>query len=473
MVGRFVSRLAAIVAFAATAASAAAQTGTLTGKVTDAASGRPLGAANVQAISGARTAGTAVTGEDGSYRIAGLSAGTYTVVATKIGYTAKRAEGVSISGGSATANFTLAEFAAQLNPIVTTATRGASAEKILDAPASISVVSSEIIKQTPALTVADFLKTTPGLSVSTAGLVQSNTVSRGFNNAFSGAMLNLQDYRFAGVPSLRVNVPFLYTGTSDDIERIEVLNGPAAALYGPNAANGVLHIITKSPFDSKGTVLSIDGGGQALFRGAARTAWVLDDQAQWGLKLSGEYLTGSDWAYIDPNAPAVFPSSAPAGRAGTPYVRDPAVSHWTSEARLDYRSTDRSVENILTAGYTELVRGIELTTAFGPVQGRNWTYESFQDRFRYKKFFAQVFYNGSNSGNRDSTDLSGTYYVQTGKPVVDNSSVLVGQLQQGFDLLQAKMVVGADYIATDPRSKGTILWDPLESTCRHASLSIL
>jgi outer membrane receptor for ferrienterochelin and colicins len=471
MVGRFVSRLSAIVAFVAIAASAAAQSGTITGKVTDVANGKPLASANVQAISGTRTAGTAVAGEDGSYRITGLPAGTYSVVATKIGYTAKRAEGVTVSGATVTANFALTEFATQLNPIVTTATRGASAEKMLDAPASISVVSAEQINAKPTTSIAEFLRTVPGLSVSTAGLVQSNTVSRGFNNAFSGAMLNLQDYRFAGVPSLRVNVPFLFTGTSEDIERIEVLNGPAAALYGPNAANGVLHIITKSPFDSKGTTLTVDGGGQALFRGAARTAWVLDDKAEWGVKLSGEYLTGTDWAYKDPNAPAVFPSTAPAGRAGMPYTRGLAVGHYSGEARLDYRSTDRDLENIVTAGYTKSLSSIELTTAFGPVQAKNWTYQSFQDRFRYKKFFAQLFYNGSNSGNRDSTDLTGTYYVQTGKPVVDNSTVLVGQLQQGFDLLQAKLVVGADYIATNPRSKGTI-FGRYESTSNFGNTDI-
>ncbi len=472
MIGRFVNRLSGILAFFVVAAGAAAQTGTITGKVTDAASGRPLGAANVQAVSGARTAGTAVTSDDGSYRLTGLPFGTYSVVATKIGYTAKRAEGVTVSGGAgATANFSMVEFAAQLNPVVTTASRGASAEKILDAPASISVVSAERIGAKPATTIAEYMKTVPGLSVSTAGLVQSNTVSRGFNNAFSGAMLNLQDYRFAGVPSLRVNVPFLYTGTSDDIERIEVLNGPAAALYGPNSANGVLHIITKSPFQSKGTTLTVDGGGRALFRGAARTAWVLGDKSEWGVKLSGEYMTGTDWSYNDPNQPAVFPSTAPPGRAGKPDVRDLSVRHWGGEFRLDYKASDIDIENILTAGMTKMVSALELTTAFGPAQGKNWTYQSFQDRFRYKKFFAQLFYNGSNSGNKDSLDLTGTYYVQTGKAVVDNSSVLVGQLQQGFDLLQAKLVVGADYILTNPRSKGTI-FGRYESTSNFGNTDI-
>jgi iron complex outermembrane receptor protein len=446
-----------MVAFFAISLSAAAQTGSITGKVTDAA-GKALTGANIAAVSGARTAATVVTGADGNYRLSALPAGTYTVVATKIGYAAKRTEAVSVSsGGTATENFVMTEFAVQLNPVVTTGTRG-TPEKILDSPSSISVVSAERIGSRPATTVVDLVRTMPGVSASQGGLVQSNTVVRGFNNAFSGAMLNMQDYRFAGVPSLRVNIPFLYTGTSDDIDRIEVLNGPASALYGPNSANGVLHIITKSPFQSKGTILSVEGGGQALFRAAGRNAGTFGDKSNWGYKLSGEYLTGTEWAYTDPNEPATFPndSAVPAARRGQPISRDLAVRHYTGEARLDYRASDADLENVVSYGYSKIGNAIELTTAFGAAQVKNWSYSSLQDRFRYKKFFAQVFYNGNNSGNSDPNDLTGTYFLRTGIPVVDKSTVTVGQVQQGFDIMKAKFVVGGDYIATAPRSEGSI-----------------
>jgi iron complex outermembrane receptor protein len=453
MVGRFVNRLVAMAAFVA--AGAASAQGTISGKVTEAEGGRAVAGATVQAVSGLRTAAAVVSGEDGSYRITGLSAGSYTVVATRIGFAAKRAEGVSVTAnGSATANFAMSSVAATLNEVVTTASRGAAQEKILDAPASISVVSSEQLSTHPSANLGGSMRQTPGMSVSTGGLVQTNMVSRGFNNAFSTSMLMLQDYRFAGVPSLRVNVPFLFTGTNEDIDRIEVLNGPASALYGPNSANGVLHIITKSPFQSKGTILTLDGGAQSLFRGAARTAGTFGDN-QWGYKLSGEYFTGTDWNYKDPNDPAVFPSNAPAGRAGKPVVRDFAVRRYTGEARLDYRP-NANTENIISGGYTLAGSALEITTAFGPAQVKNWSYMNIQDRFRYKKFFAQVFYNGNNSGNANGSDLNGTYYLATGLPVVDKSTVLTGQLQQAFDFSGAKFVVGADYIKTAPRSEGTI-----------------
>lgn len=466
MVRRFVSRLTAIAALFAIAGSAEAQTGSITGKITDAEGGMPVVGARITAVSGLRTAATVVSGDNGTYRITGLAEGSYTVSATRIGFSAKRVDGVNVSGAAAvTVNFAMTEITTKLNEVVTTVTRGATPEKILDAPASISVVNSEQITNVPAVTVADYLKETPGLSVSTGGMMQSNIVSRGFNNAFSGAMLMLQDYRFTGVPSLRVNVPALFTGTSDDIERIEVLNGPAAALYGPNSANGVLHIITKSPFTSKGTTISVDGGGNAMFQGAFRTAGTFGDD-KWGYKLSGSYFSATDWKYTDPNEPATFPTIAGSARSGEANHRDYADKKYGGEFRLDYKPNS-DFDNIINAGYSKILSATEITTAFGAAQVRNWSYTSLQDRMRYKGFFAQVFYNANNSGNSSSTDTSGTYYLRTGLPVVDKSTVTVAQLQQSFQIGKAAMIAGADYIYTHPVSDSTIFGRNEGSTDIH------
>jgi iron complex outermembrane receptor protein len=417
-------------------------------------------------VSGLRTAATVVSGDNGNYRITGLAEGTYVVAATRIGFQAKRVDGVTVSGsGAVTVNVAMTEITTRLNEVVTTVTRGATPEKILDAPASISVVNAEQITNVPAVTIADYLKTTPGLSVSTGGMMQSNIVSRGFNNAFSGSMLVLQDYRFAGVPSLRVNVPALFTGTGDDIERIEVLNGPASALYGPNSANGVLNIITKSPFDSKGTTISVDGGGNAMLQGNFRTAGVFGDN-KWGYKVSGTYFTATDWKYNDPNEPATFPAIAGSARSGQPLTRDFSDKKYSGEFRLDYKP-NADFDNIINAGYSKILSAIDLTTAFGAVQARNWSYMSLQDRLRYKGFFAQVFYNANNSGNSSSTDTTGTFYLRTGLPVVDRSSVLVGQLQQAFKLGKVAMVAGLDYISTHPVSDSTIFGRNEGSTDIH------
>ena len=470
---RFVSRLLAILGFFAATGAAHAQSGTVTGRVSQEGTGNPVAAAKVQVLSGSTSVAAGQSGDDGSYRIGNVPAGMYTVMVTRIGFSVKRVTGVQVTaGGMTTTNAVMSELAAQLNQIVTTATRGAEPEKILDSPNSISVVSSErVAERAGAITVTDHIKSQPGVSISQGGIVQANIVSRGFNNAFSGSMLMLQDYRFAGVPSLRVNVPVLFTGTGEDIDRIEILQGPASALYGPNSGAGVMHVITKSPFTSQGTILTLDGGERSMARLAARHAGTFGGN-KWGYKLSGEYFTAHDWEYNDPNETQLGPTATPAQRAayamwsptdprvpasrqGKPKVRDFDLLKYSTEARLDYRPND-DTEAITTLGYSLLGTGLEITTTFGAAQAKNWSYTNFQQRFRHKKLFAQLFFNTSNAGNKDPGDDNGTFYLRSGIPVVDRSYVLVGQLQQGFNFNGTKLTAGLDYIATTPRTEGTI-----------------
>lgn len=433
--------------------TASAQTGTITGRVTESETGLAILGARVRALSGATTAGATVSGEDGTYSIGNLAAGSYTLEVTRIGF-APGTTSVSVtSGGTATANVQLSARVIELNPVVTSVSR--KEEKALDAPAAVSVIDVRQVEEQVAPTVADQLQGMAGVDVSKGGMVQSNIVTRGFNNAFSGSMLVLQDYRFAGVPSLRVNVPFLFTGTNEDVERIEVLLGPASALYGPNSADGVLNIITKSPFESQGTTLTIDAGERSLFRGAFRTARTFGDKL--GIKLSGESFTANDWHYTDPGEPAqIMRPAAGGGYALVNNTRDYTDSRTTGEARMDIHPRD-DAELITTFGYTRIGSAIELTGANGAAQARNWTYKNLQQRVRFGRFFAQAFVNYNNSGNRDSLDASGTYLLRSGQPIVDKSWVAVGQVQHGHRFGDRQdFVYGVDYIRTTPRTGGTI-----------------
>jgi len=138
-----------------------------------------------------------------------------------------------------------------LNPITVTTSR--RVEKALDAPAAIEVVTREDIMERPVVTPIDHVKEKAGVDYMPTGLQSNATVVRGFNNVFSGSALTMTDFRIARVPSLRVNISWFNPTTSADIERAEVVLGPGSALYGPNAANGVIHFITRSPIDDPGT----------------------------------------------------------------------------------------------------------------------------------------------------------------------------------------------------------------------------
>ncbi len=451
---RRVLALAALVVcfMPAAAGRLAAQSGSITGTVTDAATGQTLENAQVQAQLVGGQAYGAVSGANGSFRIVNLPDGVYTVTVRAIGYEQKVFTG---QRPGATITAALTERATQLTQTVVTASRSRP-EKALDAPAQISVVSSERVAERPAVTVMDNLSSTPGVDISRGGIAQSNVVARGFNNAFSGSMLMLQDYRFAGVPSLRVNVPFLFTGTNEDVDRMEVLLGPASALYGPNSSNGVLHIITKSPFTSQGTTISLDGGERSVLRTGLRHASRFSDQL--AVKLSGEYMRGKDWEYTDLAEPAVFPERAnvPASRRGKANIRDFNLERYTGEARMDVRPAE-NVEAITTIGFTKVGSGIELTGANGSAQIRNWTYTSMQQRFSWNRLFAQAFVNMSNAGNDNSSSDHGTYLLRSGQPIVDKSKVWAAQVQHGFDLgAKQSFTYGVDYIKTNPETGHTI-----------------
>lgn len=447
-------------------ALAAAQTGSVAGRVSDSAAAVGLRGAQVTVRDASgRTLGSAVSGSDGTYRVDGIAPGSVSVLISLIPYAPKRFDGVTVSaGGTATVNAVLVPQAVMLSELqVTSVTR--VPEKITEAPASITVIPTVQVQERAAVTVLDHLKTAPGVSFSEGGLVQSNIVARGFNNIFSGALLMLIDNRYAAVPSLRVNVAGFFPMTNEDIEQIEFVLGPAAALYGPNVTNGVLNIITKSPLTSPGTTLSLEAGARAsspstdgtnasdngggLYRLGFRHASRITPKV--GFKVSGEYFAGTDWRFADRGDTLSPPQSGSTAKTRCTRTvtgcRDFDIEKWNGEARLDVKPDDNT-EWITSYGISNALNLIELT-GIGAGQARSWKYQSLQTRFRHKEFFAQVFGNFSNSGE--------TFLLRDGNPIRDSSRIMVAQAQHGFNIgSRETLIYGVDYIYTDARTGGTV-----------------
>ena len=459
---------------------AAAQGGTLSGRVTNTDDSRPLDRAVIRVLlpNGAAIA-SGSTRTDGTYQLAGIPPGTYEVRFAAVGFSAQIREGVAIQAGqTTTADAALSLQAVRLEDVsVSTVSR--EPEKKTDAPAAVFTVSRTEVEERPALTVTDHLKGFPGVDISQGGLVQANVVGRGFNNIFSGALLTLIDYRYAAVPSLRVNVPTFFPLTSEDIETVEFVLGPGAALYGPNAAGGVLNILTRSPFGTTGTTLTMETGvrgqsrvevgdttytgrGEGLIRFTGRHASRIGTKV--AFKVSGSYLRGTDWKMRDPAEPTnlnvLHPElGIPEGRCNiVTGCRDFRLEQWNGNARVDFRP-DANSEVIADFGMSNALNLIEYT-GIGAAQARGWRYLSGQLRLRHKRLFLQGFGNFSGAGidSSESPPRARAFLLRDGNPIVDQSRVWSVQMQHGLEFFSGKqtLLYGLDYFRTDARTGGTI-----------------
>jgi iron complex outermembrane receptor protein len=444
---------------------AAAQTGGITGTVRDVSTSTPLRGIRVEAVSAAgRVAGSAVTSESGTYSIANLAPGSYALVLSGVDVPVRRLDVEVREGRTSRVDAQLAFGNVRLDPVVISASK--RPEKSVEAPARVEVVTAQEIEDRPAVTLVDHLRDVPGVDVAQTGLQSTNVVARGFNNIFSGSLHALTDNRIAGVPSLRVNYLHFIPSTNEDVARMEVVLGPGAALYGPNTANGILHIMTKSPLDDQGTTVAFSGGSQDLLQAEFRTAHLLTRDI--GFKVSGQYLQATEWRFIDPAETAEqqkFASNLPfyrndlmraAGitqaeaerRIGRIGSRDFDIERYSGEARLDWRVTP-SMTAVLSAGSTDAATGIELT-GLGAAQVNGWRSSYYQARTTWNRLFAQAYLNQSNAGD--------TYLLRNGAPITDRSRLLVGQLQHGFSMSNGRQnfTYGADYLHTNPVTDSTI-----------------
>jgi iron complex outermembrane recepter protein len=138
-------------------------------------------------------------------------------------------------------------------------------ERLVDAASAIQVITAEDIRRSGATSLPEALRLASNLQVAQINSYNWAISARGFNSVTANKLLVLIDGRSVYTPLFSGVFWDVQNVMLEDIDRIEVISGPGATLWGTNAVNGVINVITKSARDTQGALLS--GGGGSFLRG--------------------------------------------------------------------------------------------------------------------------------------------------------------------------------------------------------------
>ena len=420
----------------------------------------------------------ASSNQDGSFSISGLSDGDYTLTASYIGYDAASAT-VSVSGGqAANVNLTLESGNVRLNQVVVSASF--KKELVTEAPASVEVFGGAELEARGATTIADVLSNRAGVETMKTGLEGSNVTVRGFNGVFSGAIHAVVDNRWTRAPVVNAQLLQFMAPDDSDIQRVELVRGPASPMYGPDTQQGVIAMFSKSPFN-QGNRVAVTVGERDYMKMYARIAH------QWGARaatrIAVSHRSFNDWEanmpatqaeanaqghnYWEPSmirrglATPVYPFVSYGGE-NDPY-KDP-VTGTPNDAALDFNPEATTVDmktefrpdlkSNLTLNFRMAnVSAIEMTGVGRAFADDATLYQAQMSYLRQGFLGGDLFLNLFTNWNDQKT----TYNLSTGNIVYDTSSNVAFQLQHNIELNNGQSLVwGGDMLQRTPETEGTI-----------------
>jgi len=418
------------------AAARAEAAGTLAGKVTRASGAALPGVAIF--LPGADRHAT--TDERGDYVFEHLPAGE-TEVVFSAGAFSERATATVVDDATVRLDRSF-DWELALAETITVTSVSRRAERIAEAPAAIEVIPTLEIEQRAATgQVAKLLEFSPGVEVTQSGLYDFNLNTRGFNSSLNRRVATIIDGRDPSVPFLGSQEWASVSFPMDDLERVELVRGPSAALYGANASSGVLNLITKRPRDSQGGLVRLTGGELSTFNADLRWAGRLF--GDWYAKASGGVRNSGDFTlsrngqaeYAVPCSTTVTTDCLPQERVPLDPEDDDEIAF--ASARLDRHYGDSSLLT-LEGGWAE-VSGPVFQTGIGRVQlvdvERNWARVNFSTP------------HWTLLGSANTRDAPEQTALQTGLNVALDEEAWRGEVQGnwGFFGDHLRLVAGATY----------------------------
>ncbi len=397
---------------------------------------------------------------DGNYSITTNQALPFNISVSSVGF---GSQVIEVSNADQQVNVTLAS-GTKLDEIVVSASR--RPESVQDSPASVTIISSADIENSPYVQdPVSQLVNVPGVQLQQQSANSLNLEMRAGSGVFGTSTFAMLDYRFLVTPSAGLFQSY-QTGLSNlDIQQIEVVRGPAGALYGPNVTSGIVHFISKSAIDHPGTSAEVFTGTQARLGGAIRHAQS-NSSGTFGWKINARFAQGDEFK-LDPIAdgaeiaklsktisqPAIGSNGAvdaslpgtvlltesdldPDGD-GNPLMND--YENYSANIHMEFRPNSNTTGHI-SAGLAN-GRGLFFNSqGYGQTQGNDyWA----QARLNSGRWFMNAYYNSNDGGDEENP----TFLYNSGFRQIAKRTALETQVQYNFEMpsLNSDFIAGFDY----------------------------
>ncbi|MBL6649558.1 MAG: TonB-dependent receptor [Flavobacteriaceae bacterium] len=420
-----------------------AQTNTVKGKITDGV--EPLYGVNV-VIQGTTTG--VITDDNGNFTLSSDQDFPWTLEISSLGF-----EGQTVEATSSNQNISISLSSGEaLDEVVISGSR--KAEKSINAASSIQVIGAKAIENKSAFNSLTLLDDMLGVQIDKHGANRTGVALRDNVDLFTTSTLVMLDYR-----TLNVNgIGFFDADVSNlnnlDLERVEVVLGPASALYGPGVGAGVVHYLSKDPFKHPGTSIELHTGGfekngsfdMNMFKMNFRHA-VSNDDNTFGYKFNLKYGENEDFDLAE-SATSQFVKEIRDAASGR-IVK--TIDGWQernsqrgADATLYFRpSNNLSITTV--AGINEVAANI-LISSTGETRAQQVA-GFVQTRIQSGNLFMQ--YNYTDTSNPKEDKYRGFNY-RTGltSGVQSKQSQFQLQYEMDLDLINTDLSIGVEHMSS-------------------------
>jgi outer membrane receptor for ferrienterochelin and colicins len=341
-------------------------------------------------------------------------------------------------------------------------------EKRLESPVTVETVSQKLLMQSGGTSYMAGLSSVKGIDYADTSVNEKRVSMRGFTTQLGLRIITMVDGRLAQLPGQGQPLNFQVPTPNLDVKSVEVVVGPASALYGANAHAGVINVLTKSPWDDSGAEVMVRTGSPQLVDVATRVAGTVSQD--FGYKINAQFLRGRDLSpsrelpthyYGAATRPLVFEGDL---------LEKYEVASTKAEAYAYYRRGDWNFK----AGYGfSLTDGVSLTNP-GRNHMRDWQVHQQTVSASHPNWFAQVSRTHVNAGGSYQLDrLASIVQTTGGAPedpssldeireqikFIDRSQLIDSEVQYQNEFGGVKLITGLQLRLYNPVSEGTILSD--------------